>query len=508
MKNNYKMRTIKPFIFIKNLNDNYKKIPYNKITSTLGPTRYFPPATQEWYNSIYTYDKNFIKNISIADKNLSKLIKSYFNLFFSSKLSHNKRINTRLRRLVINKIFISKAELKHTSSKIIITLYMYNEEKRILASKIKRLETILFASTKNYFNECNKSRLLSIKEKLNIIKYEKENASFKSLLDKLRFSIVREIELEKDILVTIENIEKREEKKLHILKLERNLDNLTTIIAVCEKDLFLYKYYKNIYSKVVKNYFLEREIATITYYKLLLDLNKYKFEDKLLFVLKPMISKLYNKEIEFNVVNLKAIYLNSDIFTQVISLKLKNRNNGLLKVLRSFLYTVKLPKVNVVKERFSYINPRNLWINLVKNLKVKNLYFKNLKNNKDNLDILLSGVLKDSNLTKELGIYQKYFNKNEFNNTAFFNSIFKNFKYKDVGGVRLEAKGRLTKRFTASRSVFKIKWKGSLKNIDSSYRGLSSTVLRGHIKSNVQYSMINSKTRNGAFGLKGWIGGK
>jgi len=30
-------------------------------------------------------------------------------------------------------------------------------------------------------------------------------------------------------------------------------------------------------------------------------------------------------------------------------------------------------------------------------------------------------------------------------------------KHKSIGGVRLEAKGRLTKRFTASRSVFKLK---------------------------------------------------
>jgi hypothetical protein len=72
-----------------------------------------------------------------------------------------------------------------------------------------------------------------------------------------------------------------------------------------------------------------------------------------------------------------------------------------------------------------------------------------------------------------------------------------------MAGVRLEAKGRLTRRLTASRSIFKIKWKGSLKNVYSSYRGLSSVLLRGHVKSNVNYSIINSKTRNGAFGIKG-----
>jgi hypothetical protein len=77
-----------------------------------------------------------------------------------------------------------------------------------------------------------------------------------------------------------------------------------------------------------------------------------------------------------------------------------------------------------------------------------------------------------------------------------------------MAGVRLEARGRLTRRFTASRSVFKVKWKGSIKNLDSSYKNLSSVILRGHAKSNIQYTIINSKTRNGAFGLKGWISSK
>jgi hypothetical protein len=78
-----------------------------------------------------------------------------------------------------------------------------------------------------------------------------------------------------------------------------------------------------------------------------------------------------------------------------------------------------------------------------------------------------------------------------------------------VAGVRLEAKGRLGKRSSAaSRSVFKVKWKGSIKNWDSSYKKLSSVMLRGHAKSNVQYTVINSKTRSGAFGLKGWISSK
>lgn len=45
--------------------------------------------------------------------------------------------------------------------------------------------------------------------------------------------------------------------------------------------------------------------------------------------------------------------------------------------------------------------------------------------------------------------------KGEYEGWRFF---VKNYlKYKAIGGVRLEAKGRLTRRFTASRSVFKLK---------------------------------------------------
>ena len=81
-------------------------------------------------------------------------------------------------------------------------------------------------------------------------------------------------------------------------------------------------------------------------------------------------------------------------------------------------------------------------------------------------------------------------------------------KHKKIIGIRLEASGRLTKRFTASRSVFKNIHKGSLKNIDSSYKNLSSVMLRGYLKSNLEYTKISSKVRNGSFGLKGWLNSK
>lgn len=49
--------------------------------------------------------------------------------------------------------------------------------------------------------------------------------------------------------------------------------------------------------------------------------------------------------------------------------------------------------------------------------------------------------------------------------------VLNRLKHNKIRGVRIEAKGRLTRRYTASRSVYKMRYKGGLKNVDSSFRG-------------------------------------
>jgi len=115
-----------------------------------------------------------------------------------------------------------------------------------------------------------------------------------------------------------------------------------------------------------------------------------------------------------------------------------------------------------------------------------------LKEN-DVLHELLNNIFPKSSI---LPIYSR-------TNNSLEKDVLNSIKYKAVYGVRLEASGRLSKRLTASRSVFKLKYKGGLKNIDSSYKNLSTVMLRGIDKPNVQYTKISSKTRNGSFGLKG-----
>jgi hypothetical protein len=158
-----------------------------------------------------------------------------------------------------------------------------------------------------------------------------------------------------------------------------------------------------------------------------------------------MISKIYNKKIELNIINLKSIHLNSDIYSESITLKLKNRKNKLLRILKKALFKVKVPRL------FDLYNV--------------NKHVNTMVTTKKNL----------------------------------LNSI----RYKLISGARFEASGRLTRRLIASRAVFKFRYIGNLKNIYSSFIGLPTVMLRGYIKPNIQYTIINSKTRNGAFGLKG-----
>ena len=80
-------------------------------------------------------------------------------------------------------------------------------------------------------------------------------------------------------------------------------------------------------------------------------LNKYKFEDKFLHKLNNAINKYYNKKVEFNIVNIKHIVHNSDIFTEILTTKLKNDKVSTITRMNTMLSKVHIPKINRIKER-------------------------------------------------------------------------------------------------------------------------------------------------------------
>ena len=114
-----------------------------------GETRHYLPATKEWLNSIYTYNVNYMKSLAITDNVVNKIIKSYFFLRLVYMKNIFKGMSKRQRLLSVNRIFVSKAEIKHTNEKAIITLYVFNKERLSLLKRIQKIKKILGFGLKN-----------------------------------------------------------------------------------------------------------------------------------------------------------------------------------------------------------------------------------------------------------------------------------------------------------------------------------------------------------------------
>lgn len=384
-----------------------------------GVIRHYPPANKEWFNSIYAYNKNTVRLLPVADKVIVNLIRSYFNMYgrFLEKRIKAPRIRTWKRRLSSRKIWVSKAELKHTSDKVIITLYIFNRQSTYYLRKLADI-----SSFKRMFILINKTK-----------------------------------------------------KFLEIIK--KQYSTLSNVLL--EKELF--KGYKKSYFNILVRKYLKKELL-VMYYLQSISFNKLKFTSAYIIPLKSMLESFYGKAVVFNLVALKNYYLNSDILTQILISKTRNRKNRVLKVLKASLINIKTPIINaklIIREPTKYIGIQNLLVADSINLKKKQ-------------DVLSKVISKN---------YLKH-NTNKEGEENILNSI----RNKTVSGIRLEASGRLTKRIIAARAIFKMKYVGTLKNIDASYKGLSSVILRGNLKSNIQHTKLKSKTRIGSFGLKGWIG--
>jgi Mitochondrial ribosomal protein (VAR1) len=350
-----------------------------------------------------------------------KLIKSYFSIYnyVLERKMRKERLLLRLRRLSSNKIFVSNGEFKHTNNNVIITLYLYNRQKHNYTLRVKKEFLKVFNVYKKRLNK--------------------------------KFSLIR--------YISIESLNKANKDKYVILKTLNNTQNISAYHPdgwEGKNSKSMSEYIIKFYKKVVEQSFAK--LNTYLYYKQLIYINNAKYSYVFLQGLKKSLEMIYNKNVEFNLINLKQFYLNSDILSESVTLKITRNRRNILKFLNNLKKKVKIQKKNLLLHVF-------------------------LKKNK-------------------LDLKQKFENK-----LYLKNFILSKLKYRHVTGFRLEAKGRLTRRYTASRSVTRVRYKGNLMNIDSSYRGLSSVLLKGNLRSNVQYTKLNSKTRIGSFGIKGWVSG-
>lgn len=220
----------------------------------------------------------------------------------------------------------------------------------------------------------------------------------------------------------------------------------------------------------LKKEFLYKYFCSLYYF------NNYLFNTKNLLTLKDVLKKIYHKKVELNIINLKYLYLDSNILAEAITRKVKDRKKRVLRILKLGLKLIKKPhfKIHFHKEI----------IKLNYNFKDKNLGLASIKINSLKHDIAKNKYLvyKPNRYKIRLFIY--------------------NMKQKIINGIKLQGTGRITKRLTASRSISKVKYMGSLQNINSSYESISTAMLKGFVKSNLQYTNINSYSRNGSFGIK------
>lgn len=386
----------------------------------------------------------------------------------------------RARRLSTNRILVSKPEIKHTGDKVIITIYVYNRQKIYYLNKIKRIASI---------DQIDSLLPNKLKEKL--IKTDgpwPSNTKIETLRKK-SINVKSKMRKHKNIVL-----------KMLSLKNELGAGSANK--------------FKNYEAKYLKDYVtkcLRKEIFSI-YFRQLLFFNKSKFDEKYLLPLTKLANKVYNKKIELNLVDLKYLYLNSYIFSDTLVTKLRNRKNRLLRVLKTSLLMFKLPTMD---RRAVYDEIYNRKRRL-QNLTVQDLTSDSLtlqfnsraeSHGYDVLELLLSKVDSHNSLLK-LKNYNTYLSQNlmSFDYPLYLTNTILNFiKHKYVSGIRLEVAGRLTRRNTAARSVFKLRYKGNIKNMDSSFKGLPTVLLRGYAKSNLQYTNLKSKIRIGSFGLKGWV---
>jgi ribosomal protein S3 len=180
-----------------------------------------------------------------------------------------------------------------------------------------------------------------------------------------------------------------------------------------------------------------------------------------------LIAKCYNKKVELRVIRLRDMQLDAKILAERLANQIAQITISPLRTLRGALRTVRISKVNL---KLYYLRKSSL--------------------NNSALPLSIS--------TLNIGGLKK------INKTSVRNEILACTKYKSTTGVKIQIAGRLTRRATAAKAIFKGGQVGGLKNIDSSVLGFSVGLLRGHHKPNIQKAFHNSITKNGSFNVRVW----
>lgn len=365
------------------------------------------------------------------------LLKGYFSMFINHKVLGTKYTSKVQKKRSANKIFIGRGELKHTSNKVVITFYVYNTEKLSLKRGFMDLYKSLYSPKIRKYVKINNNRKILRYINLPLIKYmslDKNGNMIKDIRGNEIISYNRPYTIEeflgepkniKTVLNKINNIEyfikktgdSEENKQITFYDAYSSIvESFINETSTYLKALSIYYTYltKLVEEKVLSNkdkylifikfasYFYNYNYPSYDYYKsiadksykkslyrlqYLLKQNSIKFEKPFIMKLTHLVERLYGKKVEFNIVNLNKVHLNSDILTQAIVLKAKSKRKNIYNVLKSSLNKVNLSDLNRLKDRVNKFDKDEYFNNKIRNMYIKDMLNENIKT--DSLNKLL-----------------------------------------------------------------------------------------------------------------------
>ena len=168
-------------IINKGLDPNYN---IEKKTKTQSKTIFYPYPTKEWFNSVYSYNKSYIKSLIINDKVVNKLIYTYCNTLQDKiKILFKRRRDNKIR-YSADKVYVNNIEVRHYNNKIVLNLLIFNKSKLLIEESIRNFITLIITEQNN-----NRKEMKYIAEnELNLGKSITSNSIKNNSIEKISMS--------------------------------------------------------------------------------------------------------------------------------------------------------------------------------------------------------------------------------------------------------------------------------------------------------------------------------
>jgi hypothetical protein len=122
-----------------------------------------------------------------------------------------------------------------------------------------------------------------------------------------------------------------------LLKYKFNNNNLSNLLY----NLYTLEYIKNSYYKELRILYKYKHLYYLTLSKIRTSNINYKEDNfssfNFLYKLKSIFSVILRKRIDFNIINIKSLTYNTDIFTKALALRLSRRKINIIKSMKTII---------------------------------------------------------------------------------------------------------------------------------------------------------------------------